>query len=350
MLHAVVTAALVVYVVVMKGLMKWVTPGVAKIWRGESPSLTAAQVMECTAGFVMHAVVIMGTIASMPITTPPPSNLEQVPAALRIRALLYLAAAAGVVESLAVHCTHAGFCCYMKGMDGKTTVAATGLEFLAKVVHLVPVVLIEVLILTVIFGPDFFQESLLSAIKSVWIWGTLLILISISTHRKMKALSSSEPMLDRLPIDEEECECLCSSSNERRGMNRDGSDVIEKEYGSMEEVSLLTDDHASNSTRGSRLSSSNGRRTSKHGMHATSCMERCRNWFCKYWERLRIPIDLLVLTLMAVLLWHCLPTLRVLHPVAKVPLQMIMSSWVAVLALIIVGCLLAIVVHFMFVH
>jgi len=87
----------------------------------------------------MHAVVVMGTIASIPTT--PPSNLEQVPAALRIQALLYLAVAAGVIESPVVHCTHARCGCYMKGMDGESTVAATGLEFLAKVMHLVPVVL-----------------------------------------------------------------------------------------------------------------------------------------------------------------------------------------------------------------
>jgi len=37
------------------------------------------------------------------------------------------------------------------------------------------------------------------------------------------------PMLDQLPIDEEEREYLYSSINEQRGMNHDTSDNIEKE-------------------------------------------------------------------------------------------------------------------------
>lgn len=329
-LHAIITAGLVVYVVVMRGLAKTVMPGVARVWSGESP-ISAAYVAERMCGFAMHVGVVIGTIASMPNLL---SNFEDIPAILRIRSLLYLVAAAGAIESIGIHTTHAVCCCYIKGIDMIPTLATAILTFFSNAVHLVPVVLMEILIFLTVLGPGIFKKI---SLNPAWIWGTLLLCIFIRVMKLRKL--EAKPVPNKLPIDEE-CEFLFASDGQR-SIHVD----VNKEYGSLEDVSILTDENGDGSW-GVKSSSST---TNDDASAPTKCLEKCSNWFCSYFEGLRLSSDLLLITLMAVLLYHCWPLLRVLLPLAKTSMGMI-ATWVSLPVLIVVGLVLGVIVHFLFVH
>jgi len=332
-LHAIITAGLVVYVVVTRGLVKTVIPGVARIWNIEHP-MSAGHVVERMCGFVMHTGVVIGTIASMPNLL---LNFEDMPAQLRIRALLYLAFIAGVIESLGIHSIYAVRCCHMTGMDAGPTLATAVSTFFSNVVHSVPVVLMELLIFLTIFGPEIFGKLIFNAL---WIWVTLLVCIFIRVLKLRTVETESLP--GQLPIEGEHV--FLRASDGPRNM-RIACDV-DKEYGSMEDVSLLSEenDHTS-----SEIKSSSSRSTSKCDSSAPNCLERCNKSLHHYFEGLRLSSDLLVLTLMAVLIWHCWPLLRVLHPLAKTSLGMI-TTWASLPILIAAVLVLAVVVHFLFVR
>jgi len=335
-LHAVITSGLIIYVVVMRGLLKMVVPGVARVLRGES-SLSAVNVWERGFGFIMHVGVVIGTLASM-------SNLllsfEDMPAPLRTRALFYLAVVAGLIESLGIHSTNAACCCHTKGMDLGSALATTIIAFFSNVVRLVPVVLMELLILTTVFGSGIFDETHFLPIDPVWIW--LMLLVCIFIRILASRTVETKPTPDQLSIDDGEHDFLCASVGQQ---NVHPPCVIEKEYGSMEDVSLLSSTESVNISSESRASSYNR----KYNANTPNCLGRCSKAFYQYCEGLRISSDLLVLSLVAMLLWHCWPLLRVLHPLAKASLGM-MASWVSIPILIIAVIIVAVVVHFLFVH
>ncbi|KAL7541212.1 hypothetical protein ACHAXR_010723 [Thalassiosira sp. AJA248-18] len=295
-LHAVITACLVIYLVVMKGLVEIVVPCIGRHWNGES-TLSASHVAERTCGFIFHVGVVIGTIASLPNIL---LNLEDMPAPLKIRALFYLAVTAGFIESLGIHSAHAACRCYTKGMEATSTVAAVILAFLSNAVHLVPVVLIEMLIVTIILGPGIFDDF---ALNPLWVWGILSLLVCIYIGVTLRVVESKSA--PQSSIEGGEHELLCASHGQPK---QPPVSDIEKEYGSMEDVSLLSDGMSSES----KVSSSSSKSTSNSS-----------NCFVRYCEGLRLSSDLLVLAIMAMLLWHCWPTMRVLHPLAKASLGMV---------------------------
>lgn len=331
-LHAIITAGLVVYVVVTRGLVKTVIPCVARVWNREH-TMSAGHVVGRMCGFVMHTGVVVGTIASMPSLM---LHFEDMPTPLRVRALLYLAFIAGIIEALGVHSTYAVCCCHMEGMDAGPTLATAVSTFFSNVVHAVPVVLMELLILLTI-APEIFDKLIFNPL---WIWVTLLVFIFIRVLKLRTAETKS--LLGQLPI-EGEHDSLWASEGKR---NINTACDVDKEYGSMEDVSLLSEesDHTSIEIKSSSIES-----TSKCDPSAPNCLERCKKISHDYFEGLRLSSDILVLTLMAVLLWHCWPLLRVLHPLVKSSLGMI-TTWVSSPILLAAVLVLAVAVHFLFVH
>mmetsp|Transcript_13527 Transcript_13527/g.29050 ORF Transcript_13527/g.29050 Transcript_13527/m.29050 type:complete len:746 (+) Transcript_13527:361-2598(+) len=341
-LHAVVTACLVVYIVVMRGLMKMVVPGVARVFMSES-SLNTAHAVERVCRFTLHVGVVIGTIASMSSLV---TSFENMPTPLRTRSLIYMAVVAGVIESLGFHSTHAACCCHTNKMDLGAAITTTLRAFFSNIIHLVPLVMIELLILTTIFGPGIFEQTRFR-VNPVWMWCTLLLLVGIFIRSLTSISVTTKPVSDQISMDDGEQEFLCASVGER---SMHPPCDIEKEYGSMEDVSILSSNSTTNGNDSRAIkASSRSRGTLEYDTNTTNFIQKCKKAFHQYCERLRPSSDLLALSLVAMLLWHCWPLLRVLYPLAKTSLGSI-ASWVSVPILVFVTFIAAVMIHFTFVH
>lgn len=325
-IHAIATAGLVVYAVAMKGFMKTVVPGVGRMWNGEH-RVSAVCVLERMCDFAIHLSVAIGAISSMPIRF---SDFEGVSAPMRIRALFLLAVVAGVIESV------------VKGVIVGSTIATASLRFFSNLVHLVPVYMMELLILLVLLGPGFFDEKHLVRMKPLLIWFTLVLLKCISMWVTKFRVDDTKYTLNRWHIYEGECDFLRARDGRSKGM-RLPVDVNQK-YGSMEDVSLLS------SSAENEIIINKSRCTSVDDTSAPgNCLERCRKTLFDYCEGLRLSSDLLVLSLMVSLMWHCWPLLKVLHPVAETLMGTI-TAWVSQPILIAATVVLVVIFHFLFVH
>ena len=321
-IHAIATAGLVVYAVAMKGFMKTVVPGVGRMWNGEH-RVSAVCVLERMCDFAIHLSVAIGAISSMPIRF---SDFEGVSAPMRIRALFLLAVVAGVIESV------------VKGVIVGSTIATASLRFFSNLVHLVPVYMMELLILLVLLGPGFFDEKHLVRMKPLLIWFTLVLLKCISMWVTKFRVDDTKHTLNRWHIDEGECDFFRARDGRSKGMRLPVD--VNQEYGSMEDVSLL-----SSSAENEIIINKSVDDTSAPG----NCLERCRKTLFDYCEGLRLSSDLLVLSLMVSLMWHCWPLLKVLHPVAETLMGTI-TAWVSQPILIAATVVLVVIFHFLFVH
>ena len=324
-IHAIATAGLVVYAVVVNGLVKTVVPGVGRVWNGEH-RVSAVCVLERMCDFVIHVSVAIGAISSMPNLL---SDFEGVSAPMRIRALFLLAVVAGAIESV------------VKGVVVGSTIATASLRFFSNLVHLVPVYMMELLMLLVLLGPGFFDETRLVRMEPVLIWCTLLLLKCISTWViKLRVDTTNH-------IDEGECDFLRARDGRSKGMCLPVD--VNQEYGSMEDVSLLSSS-AENGNINNNINYSSSTCTSVDdtGAHG-NCLERCQKTLFDYCEGLRLSSDLLVLSLMVSLLWHCWPLLKVLHPVAET-FKGTITAWMSLPVMIAVTVVLVVIVHYLFVH
>lgn len=327
-IHAIATAGLVVYAVAMKGFMKTVVPGVGRMWNGEH-RVSAVCVLERMCDFAIHLSVAIGAISSMPIRF---SDFEGVSAPMRIRALFLLAVVAGVIESV------------VKGVIVGSTIATASLRFFSNLVHLVPVYMMELLILLVLLGPGFFDEKHLVRMKPLLIWFTLVLLKCISMWVTKFRVDDTKHTQNRWHIDEDECDFLRARDGRSKGMRLPVD--VNQEYGSMEDVSLLSSS-AENEIISNKI---NCRCASVDDISAPgNCLERCRKTLFDYCEGLRLSSDLLVLSLMVSLMWHCWPLLKVLHPVAETSMGTI-TAWVSQPILIAATVVLVVIFHFLFVH
>ena len=330
-IHAIATAGLVVYVMIMKGLMKTVVPGVGRIWNGEH-RVSAVCKLERMCDFVIHLSVAIGAISSMPNRF---SDFEGVSAPMRIRALFLLAVVAGVIESL------------VKGVGVGSTIATASLRFFSKIVHSVPVYMMELLILLVLLGPEFFDETHLVRMNPVLIWCTLLVLKCISTWVIEFRVDNTKHTQNRRQIDEGECVFLRARDGQSKGMCLPVD--VNQEYGSMEDVSLLSSS-AENGIISNNINYSSSTSTSVDDTTPPgNCLEGCKKTLFDYCEGLHLSSDLLVLSLMVSLMWHSWPLLKVLHPVAETFVGTI-TAWVSLPILIAATVVLLVIVHFLFVH
>ncbi|KAL3826791.1 hypothetical protein ACHAXA_000617 [Cyclostephanos tholiformis] len=317
--HAIVTAGLVVYVVVIGGLINTGVPAAKRIWNREH-RLSALYVIERICDILIHLGVAFGCIASKPNLL---SNFEGISAPLKIRALFHWAAVAGVIESV-VNFVFVG-----------STIVSICLAFFSNFIHSVPQYMIELLIVWVLFGPGVFDNIV--HMKPVSIWGILMLLKCISSWAAIFNAASTKHTQSRRHIDEGECNMLCASDGRSKEMFALSNVTLR--YGSVEtdEIdNVVKQINCSSSTRTSISVPDN-------------FVVRCRKTLFGYCEGLRLLSDLLLLSLMVALLRHCWPLIEVLHPVAETFLGTF-NAWMSLPILIGVTVVLLLVVHFLFVH
>ena len=311
-IHSLVTCMLVVYVLLMRVLLKTMVPCVARTWRGES---SPNSIIERLLGFIIHAGFIIGALALIPAPLLGFENMETVS---KVKSLLYFALVLSFMESIFFHTTYEVCHCRMKGMRKGPTMAAVTRAFLSNLVHL-PVVIIELMILLTMFGHGFFKQTHedLANVNPFIIWAILLLFVFFTIQ--IRVLKLKKP--NKLTIDVE-CD-------------------IQSGYGSMEDESLLPDEHVIN--EGTQSSNSENKSFSTHMTFLN--WNVCRDYFA----RLRLASDILVLSLVIVLIKNFTPLLGVLQPLAKTSMGM-MTAWVSVPLLVVALLVLMMIIHFLFVH
>jgi hypothetical protein len=137
--------------------------------------------------------------------------------------------------------------------------------------------------------------------------------------------------------------------NERKSLSAlNTNDLDQADYGSMEEISLLSSSECSEVIISSV--SSRKRSTGPVLFDRRDCLGTirfCYQKLCHYCKSLRLSADLLMLSLMAMLLYHSWPIFKVLEPVSKSFLGVAASLHVPIL---LVGIILILIVHFMYVR
>ena len=350
-IHAVLTAGLVVYVVVMRGLVKVLIPNAFGLWK-EEKILSLADIGERICGYLLHFGVVGGTLMAM-------SNqflhFDDAITRSRWTTLLYLALVAGGIEAVFVHSSSVVCCCLLRGADARTITMTTAATFLSRVVHLVPFVLMECLILLTLFGPRVFNLTCFSGVSLLWAWCPLLLLVAIhiwyfelrSIHTSLK--KNQGKLHTNKSVDGWEESYFCQKQNTERQKVLTISNV-DQEYGSLEEITILVNLNENDDIKSELSAPSSYDQPSKCDTKSPDgCLDWCRKSFRLYCEGLSLMSDLLVISLMAMLLWHCMPILRVLLPLAKTSLA-ILSSWVSAPIMIAVLVAAVMIVHLCFVR
>jgi hypothetical protein len=339
-LQAIITAGLVVYSAVMRGMTKIVFPGLTNIWnsgRECTSTLSAMHILESCCDALMHLGIAVGSIVSMPNLL---MNFNDSAVHLKVRTLIILAVVAGVIESLGIHATCTMISRRMEGRSVGSTVAMTIQTFSSFAVHLVPTVLMETLMMVVIFRQGFFDKVLYHVdAKPAWIWFGISLLLVV----KLKVKHIKHESLNVNSNDAGEHELLHLSDVHHRNKI---SNLNKMEYGSMEDVGLLSSSSSDEHDHVESMMSS----TVANGTSGPSktCMGECIQSVSTYFERLRRWSDLLVLTIMIALLWHCWPALTVLHPYIK-PFEGMITDWVPLPYLVVATLAVAIIFHVLFV-
>lgn len=339
-LQAIITAGLVVYSAVMRGMTKIVFPGLTNIWnsgRECTSTLSAMHILESCCDALMHLGIAVGSIVSMPNLL---MNFNDSAVHLKVRTLIILAVVAGVTESLGIHATCTMISRRMEDRSVGSTVAMTIQTFSSFAVHLVPTVLMETLMMVVIFRQGFFDKVLYHVdAKPAWIWFGISLLLVV----KLKVKHIKHESLNVNSNDAGEHELLHLSDVHHRNKI---SNLNKMEYGSMEDVGLLSSSSSDEHDHVESMMSS----TVANGTSGPSktCMGECIQSVSTYFERLRRWSDLLVLTIMIALLWHCWPALTMLHPYIK-PFEGMITDWVPLPYLVVATLAVAIIFHVLFV-
>ena len=288
----------------------------AKAVTGE-PLPSAERVAKHVGGFIVHATAVLGTVASMPHLLS-----KDMPPAF----LLQLALVASLVESLGVHSTCEACSCHAKGLKLGPTIGEIVHTFMAKFMHLMPVVLMELLIVVTIFGSDVFDAHF-SSMSPVGIWIGLLVATFIMAIASRALDTKLTP--GQSSVDEAKQDCTCASVGQQK---------THEHYGSMEEANLLY-------SKRRRLREE----ARTHGVNTPNCLQRYIKAFYHYCDGLRLYSDLLVLSLLTMLLWHCWPVLKILHPLVKTAIGSV-ASWVSIPILSASVLVMVAVVYFLLVR
>ena len=328
-LDAILTAGLVVYILLMRGLSNVVIPGLQQMWtsgRNYPSSLSAAPLLER----LQIAATIVGTILYMPKSL---SNFDDAAVHSKARALMLLAVVAGSIESFNHHATPAMIGCLMKDKIVRPTLGETIQSFLADAAHSVPVILMESLIFVVIFGQGFFGVVFRHVpVNRYWIW-CIVSLLGMSSLL-IRKLRKTESILSENAGEHDK---LLESTTSNEGRRN-----LDLEYGSVDQRNHAGHTTADTPSNGSSDESSNC-------APRKSIIQKCYLAVSAYFDSLRRWSDVLVLTIMIMLLWRCRPVLTVLHPLTASFEEMI-SAWVPLPCLIIVGLAVAVIVHIVFVR
>ena len=275
-------------------------------------------------------------------------------APLRWKTLINLSLVAGTIETLLIHSAYRVCYCRMNGDDATNTFVQTVVTFLSYMVHLVPVSLIECLIVLKLFGPEIFDLGFFSTTSPIWVWGALLLLIIVFTwffklrpiHNEL--IQQNEQSGDRLKLLNgwQEGHFCHDQNNEQQSPLA----LIEQDYGSFQQIKLIiTPNQKDDVSSELSVPSSLGETVKSDENSSEQCFKKCIKALCQYWEGLRVPIDVLVVSFMTMLLWQCSPVLKVLGPLAKSSLGLL-ATWVSTPVLIAAFLFVATVVHFLFVQ
>lgn len=329
--QSLMTAGLVIYVVVMRFLFHSAVPAIKRSFTSES-QFRILEFGEPLVLKAMHFTVLLGTITSLAGRL---INFDD-DAITRLKGLVLLAAAAGLIESIGIHSLTEACCGPMNGNDAITTTISIVVTFASNIIYLAPVVLMECLILVVIFGPNVFDQihNALAG-NQVLLWFALLLMFSMRIY-KFKRISLAKP-------DEAKCKCEPESEveeghfcgGERRSLSAFDTNELDQEYGSMEEIALLS------SPKSAEV---NTKSVSFREKKSASCYQK----FCQYWKSLRMPADLFVCSLMVMQILHSFPLLNVLEPVSKSFFGIAASLYLPILLVVSIGFVFC--VHFMFVR
>ena len=334
-IHSIFTAGLVTYIIIMKGLTKTVMPSIGQLWRGESQLfISTVQLQAYCIDFLIHFGIVIGIIATLPNLL---LNFETTSASLRIKSLFIVAALAGGIESV------------VKGVATGSTIVSASLGFISNLVLSVPVYMMELLIAVVLLGPGVFGSIQLVHMK-VFIWCGILVLMLLSIWVVKRSTEKDKYTQDRGEcIEAGESDLLCAESRE---IPHALADDMNKEYGSLEEVSLLStfDEHKSNTSDEIMINSSSKRRIPINETSTTpgNCLGWCNKCLVNYCNSLRLTTDLLVICLMVTLLRNCWPLINVLHPMTDKFLGAI-ATWISLPIFIGVTVVMVIIAHIIFV-
>ena len=332
--QSLMTAGLVIYVVVMRFLFHFAVPALKRSFTSES-QFTTLDFGEQLLLLAMHFTVFLGAITLLVDRLHFDDD-----AITRLKALVLLASAAGLIESTGIHSLTEACCGYMNGNDAITTTISIAVSFASNLVYLVPVLLMECLILVVVFGPNVFDQihdTLLG--NRVLLWSALLLMFSMRIF-KFKRISVAKPdqakHFSELENGVEEGH-FCG--DERESLRALNTNEMDQEYGSMEEISLL------NSLMSSEV---NTRSESFREKKSTGCYQKCYQKCCQYWKSLQVPADLFVCSLMVMQIVGGAPLLKVLEPVSKSFFGIAASFYLPILLVVSIGFVFC--VHFMFVR
>jgi hypothetical protein len=314
-LSSILTAAGVLYIITMKTIVKRVVPAASKCWRGKQ-TLNTFNVWHKMSEAALHAGVVFAVMVTLS------SSLTQFaaePAWMRWRYLLNLAVVVGFVESILIRSIPTTCCCWRNGEDAMTIVAKTGLVLFEGIFHIVPAVLIELLILLTLIGPGLFNFEALIASNSLWVWMILCILaVSHAWFFELRPLcmktmkdqcSHSRKSISNGWEEDEFIHNQCGDQHVLIGT------IVDNEYGSMEEVSLLsTVQHPNFNFSTESVSTINARSPLAS---TQKFLQRCKQSGQHLCRALHWKLDLLALSLMVMLLYASTPAITVLHPLAE---------------------------------
>jgi hypothetical protein len=347
---SVFTAGTVVYICVIRILTKSVVPGIVSVWKGDT-EISAIGIGSRLIRVMMHLGVIAGACVALSGRF---AEFEDMTTQSRWEALIRLALVAGTMESILIHLMATAICCFVKGVKTKTTTLATVIAFLECIFHSVPLVLIECLILLTLFGPSVFELPYLTTMNPALIWMTLLpiSIVYVWFFRLKPALDKieSSTQCKRSMSDDLEEAQFCGDGNDEQSSALINKNV-DQEYGSMEEISI-TISSKDNCDIGSELSASSSvedRSINNEVSSSQGFLARCNNAIHQFLDGLRLPLDVLVICIMTMLLYHSQPAIPVLQPIAKSSLGML-SSWVSVPVMIVAFVIIMGVVHLVFIR
>ncbi|KAL7514286.1 hypothetical protein ACHAXN_012063 [Cyclotella atomus] len=344
-LSSILTAVGVIYVVSMKTLTKRAIPTVLTLWRGEHDS-TSFDLFRAAAEVILHASLVFGVIATLPSSF---SNFADLSTWSRWKELINMAVFVGITESILIYSLSEMCCCQMKGRTANVTAASSGTEFFGKSMLIIPTVLIELLIVLTLCGPDVFDHISSLSFSPYLVWGAILPFVTLYMwHFRLKSVQVENATSSSH-------KSISSGWDEDEFAYGNGSDSligtsIDKEYGSMEEVSLLS---ATKQTGDNSLTVNsqqiNAEDSTSDTISISYYFQRLHKDLKRACSILHNRLDLLAIVLMTMLLYRSSPVIKILHPVAAksfAALDSLLSTPVLVGGIISAAA----IVHFVFIY
>jgi len=297
---------------------KIIIPSAGRVIRGESTVFRTAAAVDWTTTVIFHLFVVALSISVLGNGL---AKFEDMHRFVKAKSMLHLSLTAGTIESAVISLLAA----YRK----RKVATAIILDLAACWIFLVPQVLLEILIVVAVCGQGVFS-SVMPYVSQIWL-GSLLAVILIMSVQTVTPKTKPDSSIKFIE------DSFCGTERQQIV-----TVVNTSEYGSLEEVSLLSSE--SSSDRHKETISN----TQQHSSTQSPWQIRRRS-FSDYLAGLRLWSDILVLTLVVIILRHSAPIVETLQPVAKTALGAI-SSTVSIPVLVAAGLMALITVHFVFVR